>query len=90
MTQQERSRFSPVVRQSVSLPLPLARRVKALARPRNTSASMMVTELIESGLEAAENQRRRFFGLTDKLVNSTDPVEQEQVKEALAELTFGS
>lgn len=87
-SQIKKSRPAPV-RQSVSLPAPVAKRVKALARRRNTSATKVVTELIETGLAAAENERRRFFELTDRLIQSTDPAEREDTKEALARMTFG-
>jgi metal-responsive CopG/Arc/MetJ family transcriptional regulator len=79
-----------IVRQSVSLPAPVARRVKALARRRRSSATKVVAQLIETGLEAAENERRRFFELADKLIQSKNPVERKQAKEELARLTFGA
>jgi len=78
------------LRQSVSLPARVARRVKALARTRKTSASRVITELIESGLEAREQQRRRFFELAERLTSSRDRDEQRQLKDDLARLTFGA
>jgi hypothetical protein len=44
---------------------------------------------VESGLQAQEAERDRFFKLADRLTSSTDPAEQEQIKEELARLTFG-
>ncbi len=90
MVTQNKKAAQQVVRQSVSLPAPVAQRVKALAQSRKTSTSKVVTELIETGLESAENERRRFFELTDKLIKSTDPAEQKLTAEALARMTFGS
>jgi hypothetical protein len=78
------------LRQSVSLPSRLARRVRALARTKRTSASRVITELIESGLEAQEQERKRFFELAERLTRSTDAGEQRRIKEELARLTFGS
>ena len=49
------------VRQSVSLPPKIARRVKALARSRKASANRVMVDFIQEGLEAAENERRLFF-----------------------------
>ncbi len=77
------------VRQSVSLPPQVARRVKTLAQSRKSSANRVLVDLIQSGLEAAENERRRFFELTDRLIAATDPAERQRVKEELARLTFG-
>ena len=77
------------VRRSVSLPPQIANRVKALARSRKASANRVLEDLIKSGLEAAENERRRFFNLTDRLIASTDPTERQRLKEELARITFG-
>jgi predicted DNA-binding protein len=77
------------VRQSVSLPPDLARRVKALAKTKKTSANRIVVDLIEAGLEAQEAERKRFFDLADRLARTTDRKEQQRLKEELARLTFG-
>ena len=76
-------------RQSVSLPPQIARRVKALAQTRKSSANRVLVDLIENGLETAENERRRFFDLTDRLIAATDPAERQRLKEELARMTFG-
>jgi predicted DNA-binding protein len=77
------------IRQSVSLPPRVARRVKALARTRKTSANRVVVDLIEAGLEAQEREKKRFFDLADRLARFSDPEEQKQLKEDLARMTFG-
>ena len=77
------------VRQSVSLPARVARRVKSLVKTSNTSANRVIVELIESGLEAREQERKRFLDLADHLARSRDPEEQKRVKEELARMTFG-
>ena len=77
------------VRQSVSLPSAVARRVHALARRPRTSASRVIVELIESGLEAQEREKREFFELAERLVSSSDAHEQKSLKDRLARLTFG-
>lgn len=78
------------LRQSVSLPPRTARRVKALAKARSASASRVIAELVESGLDAQERERERFFELTDRLTRSKDSAEQKRLKQELARLTFGS
>jgi len=77
------------IRQSVSLPARVARRVKSLAQTSKTSTSRIIVELIESGLDAREQEKRRFFELADRLGRSRDPEEQKRLKEELAQMTFG-
>jgi len=77
------------IRQSVSLPPTVARRVQALAKRRRTSANRVIVDLIESGLEAKEREKVAFFDLADRLAHSSDREEQKRLKEELARMTFG-
>jgi metal-responsive CopG/Arc/MetJ family transcriptional regulator len=77
------------VRQSVSLPSPLAKQVKAMAKSRKVSSNRVLVELVETGLRSKEEEKRRFFELADMLSKSTDPKEQQELKEQLASMTFG-
>jgi len=77
------------LRQSVSLPSRIAKRVKALARAQKRSANRILVELIESGLESKTAEKSRFFVLADRLVTSTDPNERKRIKKELARMTFG-
>ncbi len=72
-----------------SLSAGVARRVRTLARAKRASASRVIAELVESGLQAQEAERDRFLKLADELTSSKDPAEQEKIKEELARLTFG-
>ena len=83
------SNIDKPVRQSVSLPARVARRVKSLVKTSNASANRIIVELIESGLEAREQERKRFLDLADRLAHTRDPQEQKRVKEELARMTFG-
>jgi predicted DNA-binding protein len=76
-------------RQSVSLPAPIAKRVKTLTKNQKTSTNRVLVELIEAGLESKEAEKRRFFALADRLSASTDEKERERIKKELAKLTFG-
>ena len=78
-----------LVRQSVSLPARVARQVKSLAKTSNTSANRIIVDLIESGIEAREQERKRFFELADRLAHSRNAEDQKRLKEELARLTFG-
>jgi len=77
------------VRQSVSLPNPVARRVRAIAKARRTSANRVLVDLIETGLEAGEAEKRRFFDLARRFKESSDPAESERLREDLARMIFG-
>ena len=78
-----------VVRQSISLPSSVARRDKSLARRKRISENKVIVDLIESGLEAREQEKRTFFELAERLARSSDNIEQERLKEELARMTFG-
>ena len=77
------------VRQSVSIPTGIARRVRALAKGRKTSASRVLVDLIEVGLQSREAEKDRFFSLVNRLTESRDPTERQRLKEELAWMTFG-
>ena len=77
------------LRQSVSLPARLAKRVKSLAKAQRTSANRVMVDLIESGLESKEQEKQRFFTLANRLTESRDPAERARLKKALARMTFG-
>jgi predicted DNA-binding protein len=78
-----------VVRQSISLPSGMARRVKTLAKRERTSANRVIVNLIETGLEAREREKRAFFELAERLANSSNAAEQKRIKRELARMTFG-
>jgi metal-responsive CopG/Arc/MetJ family transcriptional regulator len=80
---------STSVRQSVSLPAPVAKRVRALAKTRKTSASRVLVDLIETGLQAKEDERQRFLELARRFKETPDPRESDRLREELAELVFG-
>ncbi|MFZ0700325.1 MAG: hypothetical protein WAN10_08615 [Candidatus Acidiferrales bacterium] len=77
------------VRQSVSLPSRLARRVRTIAKNQRTSTNHVLVELIETGIESREAEKSRFFELADQLSASSNPAERKRIKEKLARLTFG-
>jgi hypothetical protein len=85
MTKSQRS-----VRQSVSLPRNIAKHVRTIAQNRNTSANRVLVDLIEAGIQSKESEKDRFFALTNRLAESTDPAERQRIKKELARMTFGS
>lgn len=77
------------IRHSISLAPRVARRVKALARTKKTSANRVVVDLIEAGLDGQEQEKKPFFDLADRLVRASTPEEEKRLKEELARMTFG-
>jgi metal-responsive CopG/Arc/MetJ family transcriptional regulator len=77
------------LRRSVSLPSQVARRVEAIARRERTSASRVIVELIETGLDVRDREKQEFFELADRLARSSDASEQARLKKELARRTFG-
>jgi hypothetical protein len=75
-------------RQTVNLPASVARRVKSLAKTSRRSANRIIVDLIESGFQAREREKNRFFELADRLARSSDAKEQKHLKEELARMTF--
>ena len=78
------------VRQSVSLPSPLAHRVRKIAEKRNASANRVLVDLIEAGLRSKEAEKETFFALANRLSESPDSAERRRIKKQLAALTFGA
>ena len=77
------------VRQSVSLPGRVARRVRAIAKARRTSANRVLVDLIETGIESGEAEKRRFLDLARRYKESSEPAESERLRENLARMIFG-
>ena len=77
------------VRQSVSLPMSTATRIRSLAQKRKASANRVMVELIEAGLRSKEAEKETFFALANRLSETTDPAERRRIKKELARLTFG-
>ncbi len=78
-----------IVRQSVSLPTRVARRVRSIAESQRTSANRVIVELIEAGLDAREREKREFFEVAERLAKSSSAAEQKRLKAELARMTFG-
>jgi metal-responsive CopG/Arc/MetJ family transcriptional regulator len=83
------SQSEKATRQSVTLPAPVARRIRAIARRENRSSSRVIVDLIESGLQAKEKEKRAFYELADRLATADEPSEQKRLKRELARMTYG-
>ena len=77
------------IRRSVSLPEHVARRVKSLAQASKVSSSRVIADLIQSGLDAREQEKKYFLDLAETLARSANTKEQKRLKAELARMTFG-
>ena len=77
------------VRQSVTLPTSLARRLRTMAKRKRTSANRMLVELLEEGIEARSQREKAFYDLAGRFRSATDPKEAERLGQALGRMVFG-
>ena len=80
---------SKTIRQSVSLPANVAAQVRRLAKNRRLSASRMLVELIENGIEAEQRKQQEFFELADRFRSATDEDEAKRLGDQLGRMVFG-
>ena len=78
-----------VVRQSVTLPTKVARQVHSMARSRRLSASRMLVELVEEGIEARKQKEEAFFELAQRFRAATKPEEAQRLGDRLGRMVFG-
>lgn len=83
------AKLEKAVRQSVTIPTRIAKRVRAMAKTRNTSANRVLVDLIEAGIQSKEAEKDRFFAIATKLSEPGDPAERQRLKKELARMTFG-
>jgi hypothetical protein len=77
------------VRQSVTLPAKTALQVRALAKSRRLSATRMLVELIENGIEAERRKQQEFFELAERFRNASNPEEAKRLGDELGRMVFG-
>lgn len=82
-------RGGQVHRQTIALPSPTARRVKALARERRQSTSRVLADLVEAGLSQRQREREEFLALLESYRQASAPAEREQLGEQLGRMLFG-
>jgi hypothetical protein len=80
---------SKTVRQSISLPAPIAAQVRSMAKTRRVSSNRMLMELIENGIEAEKQKQKEFFSLAERFREATDPEEVKRLGDQLGRMVFG-
>lgn len=77
------------IRQSVSLPATVASQVKSMAKTRRLSATRMLVELIEHGIEAEKRKQQEFFDLAKRFRSEKDPESAKRLGDELGRMVFG-
>ena len=77
------------VRQSVTLPARVASQVRAMAKRRRLSASRMMVELLEEGIESRKAKQEAFFELAERFRQAEDPDEAARLGDELGKMVFG-
>ncbi|MGA2271406.1 MAG: hypothetical protein ABSH44_23320 [Bryobacteraceae bacterium] len=78
-----------VIRQSVTMPANLASKVRRMAKSRRTSASRMLVELVEEGIELRKQKEEEFFNLAGRFRAATDPKDVERLGNEMGRMVFG-
>jgi hypothetical protein len=77
------------VRQSVTLPANVAAQVRTIAKRRSLSASRMLVELLEEGIESRKKKEKAFFELAERFRAAADPDEVSRLGDELGKMMFG-
>ena len=83
------SSANKTVRQSVSLPVATAAKVRSLAKARRLSSNRMLVELIENGIDAEKRKQQEFFELAERFRNADDPEVAKRLGDELGRMVFG-
>jgi len=85
-TKQARSKH---VRRSITLPPRIAKQVESIAKQRALSDNRVLVELIEQGIEAAQQKEKAFFQLAERFRSASDPEQVKQLGNELGRFVFG-
>jgi len=59
-----------------------------MAKARRLSASRMLIELIENGIEAEKQKQQEFFDFSERFRSATDPKEVKRLGEQMGRMVF--
>jgi hypothetical protein len=77
------------IRRSITLPPTIAKQVEAIAKRRALSDNRVLVELIEQGIEAAQQKEKAFFQLAERFRAASDPEQIKQLGNELGRFVFG-
>jgi hypothetical protein len=67
----------------------VAAQVRKLAKTRRLSASRMLVEPIENGMEAEKRKQQEFFDLAERFRAATDPEDVKRLGDRMSRMVFG-
>ncbi len=77
------------VRRSITLPQRIVKQVETIAKQRDLSDNRVLVELIEQGIEAAQQKEKAFFQLAERFRAASDPGQVKQLGDELGRFVFG-
>jgi len=77
------------IRRSITLPPRIAKQVETIAKQRSLSDNRVLVELIEQGIEAAQQKEKAFFQLAERFRAASDPEQVKQLGNELGRFVFG-
>ncbi len=77
------------IRRSITLPQKIAKQVEIIAKQRALSDNRVLVELIEQGIEAAQQKEKAFFQLAERFRTASDPEQVKQLGNELGRFVFG-
>lgn len=80
---------SKKMRQSVTIPAPLAAEVLRVAKERHLTASRALVTLAEQGIQAEREAREKLKGAYRKLMKEREPSKREEAGRELIRAIFG-
>jgi len=88
MPSRKRARVKQI-RRSITLPPRIAKQVETIAKQRSLSDNRVLVELIEQGIEAAQQKEKAFFQLAERFRAASDPEQVKQLGNELGRFVFG-
>ena len=78
------------VRQSVTLPAPLAAEVRRVAKERRLTTSRALVELAQRGIEAQAEAQQNLNATYRRFMSEADPVRKDEAGRDLIRAIFGT
>lgn len=73
----------------IPVPADLAERIEGIAIARHVSRDRAMADLLQDAIASYDQRKAVFLELAERFQQSTDPAETEQLREELAQMTFG-
>ena len=73
----------------IPVPAEIAEKIDAIATARHVSRDRAIADLLQDAIAVYEERKAAFLDLGERFLQSTDPAETEQLREQLAQTTFG-